>query len=168
MTLAHSKAFYRAQKKLTERQRRRKEREAQGGAAMPAPPFGSPSACEAYLVERLRGGKHRCRRCGSARGCYLSSRRCWECGDCRAQAGLRTGTVMARSPVRLWQWFEAIRWILWRPTIDTSELAEKLGIRRPTTVRAMAKKIRAALAAEDGSQQLAGLDVHYGRRDAAT
>ena len=91
-----------------------------------------------------------------------------ECRDCRAQAGLRTRTVMARSPVRLWQWFEAIRWILWRPTIDTSELAEKLGIRRPTTVRAMAKKIRAALAAEDGSQQLAGLDVHYGRRDAAT
>jgi hypothetical protein len=70
---------------------------------------------------------------------------------------------MARSAVPLRIWFEAIRWILWRPTIRTTELGELIGVRRLATVRAMVRRIRAAMAAEDASELLAGLDEYYSR-----
>jgi len=43
-----------------------------------------------------------------------------------------------------------------------------LNVRRPTTVRNMARKIREAMAAEDCGEQLAGLDSYYARRERAT
>jgi len=70
---------------------------------------------------------------------------------------------MARSPIPLLQWFDAIRWLLWRPTISTPELAARTRIQRPTTLRAVAFKIREAMSAEDASGQLAGLDLHFAR-----
>jgi hypothetical protein len=42
-------------------------------------------------------------------------------------------------------------------------LAKKLDIQCLDTVRALAKRIRAALAEEDASDLLAGLDVYFSR-----
>ncbi|MBW3596971.1 MAG: hypothetical protein KY475_06815 [Planctomycetes bacterium] len=163
--LGHSRAFYRALAKLEEVQsKRRKRGEAAraSGTAMP-PRFRSEAACEQYLEERLRTGNVACRRCGAAEGYYCAARRAWECARCKAQVGLRHGTVMARSPIPLLTWFDAIRWLLWRPTSGAVELAERLGVSRVATVRALAGKIREAMGAENASKLLAGLDVHYAR-----
>jgi len=166
--LGTGKAFYRAQQKLEERQARRKKRELEDTVAEPPPGFRDESECEKYLADRFSNGELRCNRCGGAKGCLLATRRCWECHGCRTQIGLRTGSVMARSPIALREWFEAIRWLLWQPTISTTELAHKLNVRRPSTVRNMARKIRKAMAAEDCGEQLAGLDSFFGRRDRIT
>jgi len=58
-------------------------------------------------------------------------------------------------------WFEAIRLLLLRPTFGTTELCIRLGISRSTTVRNMARKIRAAMTEENASELLAGLDVYF-------
>ena len=127
------------------------------------PAFVSEAACEAYLANRLRNEVHHCGKCGKSNGCFLPSRKVWECRACRAQTGLRTGTVMAGSPLPLLVWFNAIRLLLWRPTTGTADLADQVGLRRMTTVRAMVRRIREAMGADDASAQLAGLDQYFAR-----
>lgn len=159
-SLARTRAFHRTLKRLEEVQDRRRERERTGRAVVPIP-FADEEACEEYLSARLRRDSYRCGRCDSTTGSYLPSRRMWECGKCRKQFGLRSGTVMADSALSLFTWSEAIRLMLWRPTIGAAELAEKIGLKRIATVRSMMAKIRTALAAEDASERLAGLDRHF-------
>ncbi|MEX2142014.1 MAG: IS1595 family transposase [Pirellulales bacterium] len=161
--LGHSRAFYRALQKLRELQAWRKSL---GSASHFEPPesFETEAACEAYLAARFSAGHQRCPRCGGASGYFLPKRRVWECGGCKSQVGLRAGTVMAGSRLSLMVWFEAIRWLLWAPTISASELGHKLGIQRLTTVRKMAAKIRAAMADDQATEMLAGLDEHFRQR----
>ena len=80
-----------------------------------------------------------------------------------ARWGLRAGTVAADSPLPLLAWFTAIRLLLANPTMGTTELGIKLGISRSTTVRNMARKVTAAMAEENASELLAGLDLYYAR-----
>jgi hypothetical protein len=165
-SLGHSRAFYRALQKLEELQARRRKHE-QSAPAAPPPPFADEAACEAYLAQRLRDGRQPCRRCGETVGYYYPARRAWECHGCGAQSGLRTGTVMARSPVSLWAWFQATRLLLWRPTVRAAELGQVIGVKRPATVCMIARKIRTAIAADNCSQLLAGLDRYYARQGGA-
>lgn len=158
--LARSRAFHRTLKKLEEVQDRRRAREASASQAMPSP-FADEAACERYLELRLRSARQRCAKCGHPDGCYLVKRRAWECGRCGKQHGLRYGTVLAGSPLSLHVWFEAIRRLLWQPTVGIRELSAQLGLRRITTVGTMARRIRAAMAAEDVGALLADLDRYW-------
>ena len=71
------------------------------------------------------------------------------------------GTCLERSALPLTKWFAALRALLLRPMITSGELGKILRIDRIQTVRDMAKKIRKAIAAEDASTLLAGLDDVY-------
>jgi hypothetical protein len=159
-SLNQSRGFYRALGKLQEYQARRLVSKDSAAAAPPAP-FADEVACESYLRERMRTGQRVCFYCRTAAGYVLTTRRAWECSQCHRQCGLRSGTVMARSSLSLKVWFEAVRWLLWSPTISTQELATHLGVLRLTTVRKVAQRIRDALAHDDASDRLAGLDRHY-------
>ena len=159
-SLGHSRAFYRALQKLQEIQTQRQKRH-QAIAAASTPSFANEAACEAYLAERLQSGKHRCSHCRANKGYYYPARRTWECRGCKVQVGLRTETVMARSPLALMQWFAAIRALLLYPTIGTAEMGRMCGIRRPTTIRTISMKIREAMTAPDATERLAGLDRHF-------
>jgi hypothetical protein len=68
---------------------------------------------------------------------------------------------MERSALPLVTWFAAIRALLLRPSITPTELAKTLKIGRVQTVRDMAKTIRQAIAAENASTLMAGLDEVY-------
>ena len=91
----------------------------------------------------------------------LETRKCRECRGCKLQIGLRGSTVMARSPVPLRLWFDAVRIMLWQPTLNATQLAKKIGLPRIATVRSMMVKIRTAMASADASERLAGLDRHF-------
>ena len=156
-SLALGKAFLRTLRKLEEVQARRRAKELTGANVAP-PTLLSDQACEAYVLERLRKELIPCGKCGGRKGCFLSSRRAWECTVCRTQNGLRAGTVAANSPLPLSTWLNAIRLLLWRPTLTVAELAEQLGLRRLPTVRAMASRIRDAMAADNVGALLFGLD----------
>jgi|GEM_PF-1228053 len=158
-SLGYTRAFYRGLQKLEELQQKRKQAASQ--SHVPPPAFADEAACGTYLENWIRSGHRACPFCGEHDGYFIKSRRSWECKGCHQQLGMRAGTVMARSPLSLLQWFEAIRWLLWMPTISVSELAEKTGIQRPATVRNVARRIREAMAQEPATQLLAGLDRHY-------
>lgn len=119
---------------------------------------GGDAACEKYLLDRLRSASYCCPSCGAAHGYWIAGRRRWECHACRKQAGARTGTVMAGSPLRLSVWFPAIGLVLRQPELPAPELAEALGIRRLSTVRGIIRKVRDALESPNRSRLLAGLD----------
>ena len=167
--LVQTRGFYRALKTLHELRTIRNAVANDAAANLPNMPaaFASEAACEAFLVERFQRGLCACASCGETGGYLQSARKAWECAGCSRQVGLRTGTVMARSPLPLMVWFEGVRWLLWRPTISAAELAEKLGLARLTTVRTLASRIRDAMAHEDASSRLAGLDAHFARAAAA-
>lgn len=161
-SLLRSRAFLRTLEKLEAVQAVRRERESRG-ATMPPLGFADESACERYLTDRLRGGMVPCPECGGREGCVISTRKCWECRGCKLQIGLRANTVMARSPVSLRLWFDAVRILYWWPTINAATLAEKIGLMRVATVRSMMAKIRTAMTADNASERLAGLDRHFAR-----
>jgi hypothetical protein len=155
--LGHSKSLYRALEKLEQLQDARRRKAGQ----VPEPQFFSEADCEAHLVERFRTGRQRCSHCGGRATHYVAARRCLHCTQCKRQVGLRSGTVMANSPIPLLTWFEAIRWLLWRPSMTAEELSEKISVKRPGTVRGILKKIRSAMAERNSSTMLAGLDAIY-------
>lgn len=157
-SLARSRAFCRALTKLQQLQAER----ARGKPAYLGIPFADEAACEGYLERRLRGTQF-CLHCGHHSGCFLPSRCVWECCGCRKQKGLRAGTVMAGSALPLLVWCEAIRLLLWRPTLGMSELGSVLRITRVGTVRKIVRRIREAMAAADATDRLAGLDLHFAR-----
>ena len=124
--------------------------------------FSTEISCITYLARRFRLGLQTCRCCGrNTGGSWIAARRCWECSACHAQTCARDGTVMARSHVALTTWFHAIRICLHSPQINASDLASAIEIRRIPTVRSMLAKIRGALAADNATQLLAGLDDVY-------
>jgi hypothetical protein len=65
---------------------------------------------------------------------------------------------MAGSALPLCNWFTAIRMILDNPHIATSELQRQLCLSRSATVRALARRIRSAILADNRTELLAGLD----------
>ena len=140
-------ASVRELRKLTEERQQRVTAERMAfGATRARPPaamadvWGDDAACEAYLVDRLRSARYPCPYCGATRGYWLPRRHRRECGTCRKQAGARTGTVMAGSPLRLSIWFLAIQSLVAQPDLAVAELAAVLGIRRLPTVRSLAQR----------------------------
>lgn len=156
--LRRSRAFLRTLEKLQAIQAARRDQER---GAMPPLSFADEAACERYLADWLRSGSVPCPQCGARVGYVVGTRKRWECGVCRSQTGLRSGTVMAQSAVPLRQWFDGVRRLLWQPTIGVTEFATQVGLRRLGTARSMLIKIRRALAAADAGRQLAGLDQHF-------
>lgn len=159
-SLLRSRAFLRTLDKLQAVQAFRREREGRQNL-MPPLGFADEAACERYLTDRLRRGLVPCPKCGATEGCVIAARKSRECRGCKTHIGMRTNTIMARSPVPLRLWFDAVRLLLWRPTIDVAELAEKVGLTRIATVRSMMAKIRTAMATDNASELLAGLDRYF-------
>ena len=159
-SLGNARAFYRALDALRYIQANRR-REAGVEPYGPDPRFATEADCTSYLLRRFEYGDQPCRRCGGRGGCWIAGRRCWECGNCGAQTGLRVGTVMERSALPLVKWFAAIRIVLLWPDVTTHDLSEKVGIKRGPTVRSVARRIRTAMASDNASKLLAGLDVVY-------
>lgn len=126
------------------------------------PRFVSEGACLAHLGRRYAQGRCACQRCGAAgQGSVLFGRQCWQCNACQAQTGLRRGTCMERSALRLVPWFAAIRATVLMPGVPVAELARFLHIARTQTVCQMVRKIHAALDSADPSLRLAGLAELY-------
>lgn len=148
----HRRAFYRA---LAQLQQLRGQ--AEFDADRPESAFDDERACEMYLVGRMQAHPRRCERCGKKRWHYLKTRRRWECAACGAQQGLRSGTVMERSPLPLTAWFAAILAVCADLKISARDLAERIGLRRMATARGMLRRIRSAIDSPHAEELLAGL-----------
>jgi hypothetical protein len=157
----HEKAYYAALKKLAELQDVRRQgelpvdstdrRDADEG-------FATEEECETHLRRRFEKPEWECPSCRCDKGHWLARRKVWQCADCHRQVGLRAGTIMARSPLPLVQWFATVRLLLKTSETSGADLARATGIRRHATARRMAAKVRRAMASKDKGTLLAGLD----------
>jgi hypothetical protein len=155
LSLGCSRAFYAGICQLSQRQRDRRDTAKLTGEIDDR--FQTDEQCLVYLIRRFQRGEYPCPRCQNATGgCWIATRRAWECGRCKSQTGIRAGTVMEHSGLPLTSWFKGIRMLVLHPGMSVSELSQRTGITRLATVRAMAKKIRSAM--ETNPKNLAGLD----------
>jgi transposase-like protein len=153
----HEKAFLAALSKL--RELRSSSRQTDSSSSSDKPwVFDNERACEEHLRQRFVRTDFRCPHCGANKGYFLRNRLHWECAACQHQVGLRAGTVMAGSRLALTKWFTAIRLLLLKPSVTNVELSQATGINRLATLNAITRKILAALASNEGSELLAGLD----------
>ncbi len=120
--------------------------------------FATEEDCQEYLLSRLRDGKVACLKCEARQGNWISSRQVWKCRDCGRQSSARANTVTAGSHLSLLPWFRAIETLLRAPHTSIAELIEVTAVRRTATVRRMARRIREAVASQNASAALAGLD----------
>lgn len=159
---AHEKGFFAALRRLGEL---RSVPPSPPTSRLPAaaPRLATEADCASYLRARLEREQGPCPRCGPGPGYWLSRRGRWECGRCGRQIGLRTGTILARSPLPLSVWFRAIEVVLRNPDCAARELVQKLGMRRLATVRHLVRRIRAALESPRRTILLAGLDQVHGQ-----
>ncbi len=117
----------------------------------------SEAACERWLAERLVA-RFVCPKCSGRAAIYLVKAKAVQCRGCRAQIGLRSGTVMAGSRLPLATWFNAIRALSKDRETSTDSLAGLVRISRIATVRLIRKRILSELCSKESSELLAGLD----------
>ena len=93
------------------------------------------------------------------------AKRDFSAGSCASDVPLAVGK-RDYAPPRRWPilrlplkiWFHAIRLLFVDPNMSAAELQRRLSIRRLATVRGLARRVRAALTADDCTTLLAGLD----------
>lgn len=117
------------------------------------------SECIDRLAQRFSAAGWACPRCGHAAGYWLRERRCWECGSCRRQVGLRAGTVMERSSISLLRWATAIALLERNRDLSLEALRAATGINRRATLLTMMARIGDAIdTGGQGAPRLGGFD----------
>jgi hypothetical protein len=148
----HERGFYGALIRLRELQASRQEAATRAQYTR----FRDERTCEEYLLEHARQKGAVCPRCGDRRGHWLARGR-RECNTCHLQIGLRYGSVMEGSRLRLSTWFNAIGEVLADPAIRPQQLQQAIGVPRLGTVRKLLGKILEALQSADVDRLLVGL-----------
>ncbi len=123
--------------------------------------FPDAESCERYLRSRREVSKWVCPRCHvRSRKHWLAKRRSWECAECGAQTGLRSGSVMADSPLPLGKWFVAIGVVCIDRDTSAPQLADAIGLARVATARRMLSAILTALWSANRDDLLVGLPTY--------
>lgn len=123
--------------------------------------FPDAESCERYLKSRREVTEWPCPRCRvRSRKHWLATRRSWECSKCGAQTGLRSGSVMADSPLSLEKWFVAIGAVCIDHDTSAPQLADVIGLARVATARRMLATILTALRSSNRDDLLVGLPTY--------
>lgn len=127
--------------------------------------FGCEQSARQHVARRLWGGEkpNRCPHCGA--------RRIWEnrrpaapfrCAYCRKRFSIRTGTIMASSPLGVRQWLLAINILIADGREPSAPaLAKMIGVSAPTAgflarrIRAHADEAKALLGASSDAAEVA-------------
>jgi transposase-like protein len=92
--------------------------------------FGSEDRCRDYLIAlRWPDGKPRCPRCGFAKTSWISTRKQFDCNNCRYRFSATAGTVFHDSHLPLWKWFLATYMMVEsRKGISSNQLKRTLAV----------------------------------------
>lgn len=112
--------------------------------------FANPDVAHAFVVKLRFPNGVACPRkgCGSADVGYISTRRMWQCKDCKKQSSVKVGTIFEDSPIGFDKWLPAM-WMLAgdRNGISSCELARAIGVTQKTAWF-MLHRIRLAMKAK--------------------
>jgi transposase-like protein len=97
--------------------------------------FADQERAHAFVVKLRFPNGVACPRqgCGSANVGYISTRRMWQCKDCKKQSSVKVGTIFEDSPIGFDKWLPAM-WMLAgdRNGISSHELARAIGVTQKT------------------------------------
>jgi transposase-like protein len=119
--------------------------------------FPDEASCKVFFKEYREKQGLQCRKCAGSTFHWLKTHDRWQCKDCMAQIGLRSGTLLESSklPYRYWIW--AIYLMANnKKGISAQEMQRQLGHKRYEPIWAMMHKIRAAMGNRDAGYLLDG------------
>ena len=91
--------------------------------------FSTEDGCVRCIVETRWPDGFRCAWCGSDNARLLTTRRVWQCRDCRRQTSLTAGTILAHTHLALPTWFAAAYLMTTvKPGISALQLSHQLEI----------------------------------------
>ena len=133
--------------------------------------FSTEKKCEEFLFDRRWPDGFDCPQCHCKHYSFISTRRLYQCCDCRYQSSLKVGTIFEKSKTPLRKWF----WMIFllsqsKNSYSALALTRLLSISYWTAL-SMSHKIRTAMAARDTKYQLVGLvemdDAYFGGQRAS-
>jgi len=119
--------------------------------------FYSEHACEKVLIKIRWPDGFICPRCNSMKNSYITTRKVFQCSQCRHQVSITAGTLFHATNLPLVKWFWAIYLAASdKGGISALRLAKLIGVSWPTA-RNMLRKIRIAMADRDSVYKLSKL-----------
>jgi len=119
--------------------------------------YGTERACEKVLVKIRWPNGFICPRCNSKDASYITTRKVYQCSQCRHQVSITAGTLFHSTNLSLVKWFWAIYLAATdKGGISALRLAKHISVSWPTA-RKMLKKIRVAMADRDSAYRLENL-----------
>jgi transposase-like protein len=120
--------------------------------------FGTDDKCRDYLEDLRWPDGPECPRCESKKASRIKARNQWECGECRYQYSVTSGTLFHDSHLPLWKWFLAIYLITEsKKGISAKQMQRLLGTKSYKTAWYLCHRIRAAMETDDHEQLLVGI-----------
>jgi len=116
--------------------------------------YGTERACEKVLVKIRWPNGFICPRCNSKDASYITTRKVYQCSQCRYQVSITAGTLFHSTNLSLVKWF----WAIYLTAADKGgisalRLAKHIGVSW-VTARSILKKIRTAMADRDSDYRL--------------
>ena len=116
--------------------------------------FGTEEACAATLYKYRWPKGFVCPRCGHDAAWFITTRKLYQCSQCRHQASITAGTLLHGTNLPLVKWFWAIYLVAAdKGGISALRLSKHIGVTW-LTARNMLKKIRTAMAHRDSLYRL--------------
>ena len=116
--------------------------------------FGTERACAATLFKYRWPTGFVCPRCGHDSAWFITTRKLYQCSQCRHQVSITAGTLLHGTNLPLVKWFWAIYLVAAdKGGISALRLCKHLGVTW-VTARNMLKKIRTAMAHRDSLYRL--------------
>jgi len=91
--------------------------------------YGTEEKCIEHLLKAKWPNGFCCPDCGGIKGCYLSSRKVFQCNACHKQTSLIAGTIFQGTKLPLLRWFIAMHHLSSnKHGISSIELSRKMGV----------------------------------------
>ena len=120
--------------------------------------FGTDEKCRDYLEDLRWPDGPKCPRCESKKASRIKARNQWECGECRYQYSVTSGTLFHDSHLPLWKWFLAIYLVTEsKKGISAKQMQRILGTKSYKTAWYLLHRIRAAMETDDKQELLIGI-----------
>ncbi len=111
--------------------------------------FATEEDCFRHLARLRWPDGFQCPSCGHNHGCFLKSRRLYECTRCGRQTSVTAGTLFHATKLPLTKWYWAIYWIAAdKGSLSALRLTKLIGVSWPTAF-AMLRKLRQAMGHRD-------------------
>jgi transposase-like protein len=118
--------------------------------------YGTEEQCRAIVFASRWPNGFECPGCGGKNHSIVTTRRLYQCSDCRLQTSLIAGTIFASTKVPLTLWFRAMYHMTQsKQGISSIELGRRLGVTQ-TTAWKIKHKLKQVMLERDAAKQLGG------------